>query len=83
VYAILVRTTLVKSNLLTTLLEELVDFSNIANSNTANTLLEYYKGNYIINIKEGSTMLFSLLYNLLFKELEILYKYLIIAKRLS
>ena len=42
-------------------------------------LLEHYKGNYAIELEEGTTILYRLLYNLSLKELEVLYKYLLIV----
>ena len=46
-------------------------------------LLEYYKGNYTIELEEGTTILYRLLYNLSLKKLEVLHKYLLIAQRLG
>ena len=42
-------------------------------------LLEHYKGNYAIELEEGATILYRLLYNLSLKELEVLREYLLIA----
>ena len=46
-------------------------------------LLEHYRGNYAIELEEGATILYRLLYNLSLKELEVLRKYLLIAQRLG
>ena len=46
-------------------------------------LLEHYRGKYAIELEEGATILYRLLYNLSLKELEVLRKYLLIAQRLG
>ena len=55
----------------------------MASSNAANTLLEHYRSNYAIKIKEGATVPYRPLYNLLPRELEVLRKYITTAKRLG
>ena len=64
VYAVLIRAIVAGESNKTTLLEELKDYFNIVNSNTANILLEYYRGNYAIKNKEGAIVPFIPLYNL-------------------
>jgi hypothetical protein len=82
VYAVLVRAEKAKDNSWIALLIVLKDFANVANSDAANTLLEHHRGDHAIKIEEGAIVLFSLLYNLSLKELEILRKYIITAKHL-
>jgi hypothetical protein len=65
------------------LLLELVDYKDVANNNTANALLEHYRSDYAIKIKEGTTVLYRPLYNLSLKELKVLSEYLVEAKRLG
>ena len=44
---------------------------------------EHYRSNYAIELKEGATILYKLLYNLSLKELEVLRKYLLTAQHLG
>jgi hypothetical protein len=64
------------------LLPKLTGYKDVANNNAANTLPKHYSSNYIIEIKEGLTVPYRLLYNLSPKELEVLQEYLVEAKRL-
>jgi len=83
VYAMVIGNTRIQEIEKTVLLAELQGYKDVANSNVANTLLEYYRSNYAIKIKEGATILYRLLYNLSPKELKVLCEYIITAKRLG
>jgi hypothetical protein len=65
------------------LLLELADYEDIVNNNAADALPEHYGSDHAIEIEEGATVLYGLLYNLSLKELEVLREYLIEAKRLE
>ena len=67
----------------TTLLKELWGYKDVANSDATDTLLEHHSSNHAIKIEDGATVLYSLLYNLSPKELEVLCKYIAIAKQLG
>ena len=54
----------------------LKDFINIFFSKSVGVLLEYYRYNYVINLKNNKKLLFKLLCNLFEKDLEVLYNYL-------
>jgi hypothetical protein len=46
-------------------------------------LLKHYSSDYVIKLKDGAIVLYSLLYNLSSKELEILREYIVTLKRLE
>jgi hypothetical protein len=62
---------------------ELSQYSDVANNNAANTLPEYYRSDYAIDIEEGAIVLYGPLYNLFPQELEVLREYIVEAKRLG
>jgi hypothetical protein len=51
---------------------ELYNYEDVASEAAAGTLLEYYRSNYVIEIEEGATISYGLLYNLSLRELEVL-----------
>ena len=62
--------------LLTILLLELLDFTDVVLTNDSKTLLDYKGSGYAIKLKLGTTAPFSPLYNLSLKELGVLREYL-------
>jgi hypothetical protein len=62
---------------------ELADYEDVVNNDAADALPEHYRSDYAIEIEEGATVLYRLLYNLSLKELEVLREYLTEAKRLG
>jgi hypothetical protein len=85
VYAVLVGsigTTSDSSNILV-LLPELAGYEDVANNDAADTLPEHHGSDHAIEIEEGLTVSYGLLYNLSSKELEVLREYLVEAKRLG
>ena len=76
-YAVLVGSAKVSQDSKTVLLKQLAGYKGVASSNAADMLLEHYRGNYTIELEEGATILYRLLYNLSLKELEVLREYLL------
>jgi hypothetical protein len=83
VYAVMVGSMSTLLAAPTALPKELQDYEDVASSDAANALLEHHGGDYAIELEEGATALYGLLYNLSPKELEILREYIATAKRLG